>query len=37
MAATENRGADVVIEAVGRRDALRLAYSSLRVAADVKL
>ena len=37
MAATEHRGADVVIEAVGRRDALRVAYSTLRVAADAKL
>jgi len=26
LAATENRGADVVIEAVGHGDALRLAY-----------
>lgn len=30
LAATENRGADVVIEAVGHGDALRLAYSDLR-------
>ena len=27
LAATQNRGADVVIEAVGHGDALRLAYS----------
>jgi len=26
LAATENRGADIVIEAVGHGDALRLAY-----------
>lgn len=37
LAATENRGADVVIEAVGHGDALRLAYSTLRVTADAKL
>jgi len=37
LAATQDRGADIVIEAVGHGDALRLAYAALSVVTDPKI